>query len=161
MIPVLLELMHPIHWVIQLYREKNQKLLENKNLVLESNIENSALYQEVLKPIDETYLKINFSSIILPPLSEDINNKKLKNKINEFESNKENILAKKTIDIFKNDSILNSSGKINMDSLYNDIVKLDETYYYDYNINKLMYKLNITKNIIGNVKTEITKKIDL
>jgi hypothetical protein len=97
----------------------------------------------------------------LPPLSEDINNKKLKNKINEFESNKENILAKKTIDIFKNDSILNSSGKINMDSLYNDIVKLDETYYYDYNINKLMYKLNITKNIIGNVKTEITKKIDL
>lgn len=82
-------------------------------------------------------------------------------KINIFEENKlQNLKSKTSVD-FKNSGNILKNNKINNNSLDENIISAEEKYYYDYNSQKLQYKLILEKDLTNNVKDKIEYSIDL
>lgn len=110
----------------------------------------------------------NVQSIILGGIKKEnlINLEKIdlngiESKIKVFEQNKSEILLNKIPQMFTSDDILKSDGKINMESVDQKIQDLTERYYYNYNSNKLIYRLGYVINTIGTATLGQAAEIDL
>ena len=103
---------------------------------------------------------------ILDENKDNINNVNLdliNKKISDFESNKINIIYEKVPYLYTNGPKLNADKSLAKEELSNDIKDFTEYYYYDYNTQKLSYKIEITKinSIMPNVEYEVDEEIEL
>ena len=95
----------------------------------------------------------NVTSIVLSGIKkENINNlanvdlNVLNQKINDFKKNKEEILLAKVPTMFISSNILDNKGNIKKESINKKYNNIKEKYYYDYNMNKLLYRLRFAIN---------------
>lgn len=88
---------------------------------------------------------------------------KINDRISKFELNKKEIISKEVPALYKNDVILNSDNSLSNKELNDDVINFKEFYFYDFNEEKLIYKIEITKinQKIQDLEYMITKEIEI
>lgn len=107
----------------------NNKIETNKVYIID--FEDTKITNITLGGIREKNIK-NMSTV-------NINN--LEKKIKGFEKDKVNILFGNSPKVFKTKDILDKKGNVKKENIEGNVVELDEEYHYDYNTNKLVYRL--------------------
>lgn len=113
---------------------------------LSDNIETNKIYRVSIE-------NSNVKSIILNGIrKENVDNLAkadvtiLNQKITNFEKNKAEILLARVPNMFTSNNILDNNGNIKLDSINKIFNNIKEKYYYDYNFNKLLYRLGFVIN---------------
>lgn len=137
--------------VISLNYYINDKIRTNK--IYSINFENYKLGKLELAGINEENIK-NIDNT-------DIN--LINTKISEFESNKSSIIFKEIPEFYTKEPTLNTDKSLTKDNLSELVKDFNEYYYYDYNTNKLLYKVEITKTnpLMPEVESVVDKEIEL
>lgn len=90
----------------------------------------------------------------------------LMKKIDKFEKNKLDIISSKMLSHYEENSKIDKSINNNrINNLRNSLDKINasisESYYYDYNDQKLVYELDILRNSVGDLQYFVTERIEL
>jgi len=91
----------------------------------------------------------------------DVDMNKINKDINNFETNKKELIEKKVPYLYKNEVMINDDYTLKNEGLSENVLEFEEFYRYDFNTEKLIYEIDITNAGPNNSEYVDAKEIEI